>query len=302
MGYISDMSSEFEVQHIVFAGGGNRCLWQAGFWEAVDAAHCLRPQSIAAVSAGAAVACMLMAGRMKKALESFARYTAQNKKNIYLANLVRSENIFPHENIYRRVLRDAFDSRALAKIQESAPIHVLLGRYPSRSGTGLLTYSGLLLYELEKRIWNPVHASLAQKIGFYSEVCLAQQCTTVEELIELIMQSSCTPPVTHRMQRSGAAVLDGGIVDNVPIVALPDQAFKERTLVLLTRCYPESMIPNKPNRIYVQPSQPIAIGKFDYTNPTGLQVAYEHGVRDGEAFCGKIKRGDPLSGSCQLRS
>ena len=291
-GYVPGMSSEFDVDHIVFAGGGNRCIWQAGFWQALTSAHDLEPKSIAAVSAGAAVACMLMAGRMKTALESFARHTTSNKKNIYLGNLVNSEKLYPHERIYRSVLEETFDMSAFEKLQNSTPIHVLLGRYPSRVGTGFQTYAGLLIYEIEKRVWNPVHASLAQRMGFHSEVCLAQQCRNVNELVELILQSSCTPPVTRRMQRTGSAVLDGGIVDNVPVVALPAPAANSSTLVLLTRCYPENEIPNHTNRIYVQPSKPIELGKFDYTNPEGLQAAYDHGLRDGEAFCERIQRGE----------
>lgn len=41
---------------VVFCGGGNRCFWQAGFWEVVVAETGCMPKRVLAVSAGAYVA------------------------------------------------------------------------------------------------------------------------------------------------------------------------------------------------------------------------------------------------------
>ena len=41
---------------VVFAGGGNRCAWQAGWWERVAPEIGLQPRVVAGVSAGAAMA------------------------------------------------------------------------------------------------------------------------------------------------------------------------------------------------------------------------------------------------------
>ena len=46
--------------HITFTGGGNRCFWQAGFWSALSPALKHPPGAVAAVSAGAAMACVLV--------------------------------------------------------------------------------------------------------------------------------------------------------------------------------------------------------------------------------------------------
>jgi len=48
-----------EFTSIVFAGGGSRCMWQAGFVEELRERIELKPVRIASVSAGAAVACLL---------------------------------------------------------------------------------------------------------------------------------------------------------------------------------------------------------------------------------------------------
>ena len=76
-------------------------------------------------------------------------------------------------------------------------------------------------------------------------------------------------------------MLDGGIVDNVPVEIVPEA---RSTLVLLSRPYSEQEMPNAPGRTYVQPSRPTPIEKWDYSNPQLIQQTYDLGRRDGERF------------------
>ncbi len=77
-------------------------------------------------------------------------------------------------------------------------------------------------------------------------------------------------------------MLDGGLIDNVPLRALSKN--EGNVLVLLTRQYAESAIPVVPGRVYVQPSRPSPIAKWDYTNPRGIQEVFDRVRRDGENF------------------
>ena len=63
-------------ENVVFAGGGNRCVWQAGFYRTVAEAFRFAPARAAAASAGAAVAAVLFAGRFDAALANFKRATS----------------------------------------------------------------------------------------------------------------------------------------------------------------------------------------------------------------------------------
>lgn len=54
------------------------------------------------------------------------------------------------------------------------------------------------------------------------------------------------------------------------------------TLVLLTR--PCARLPALTARVYVQPSAPVPVAAWDYTDPVGIQAAYDLGRRDGEVF------------------
>ena len=102
----------------------------------------------------------------------------------------------------------------------------------------------------------------------------------MKELADLLIQSSCTPPFVPVKKRNGIPALDGGIVDNVPADAISKN--KGKTLILLTRHYPIELLEVNNNRLYIQPSQPIDIKKWDYTNPDGLQKVFELGIKDAE--------------------
>ena len=90
--------------NIVFAGGGNRCFWQAGFWSMAATALDLKPAGVASVSAGSAIACALFAGTFEHGFAGFKQAISDNKRNLYLANLLRKRPVFPHGNLYRNAI------------------------------------------------------------------------------------------------------------------------------------------------------------------------------------------------------
>jgi predicted patatin/cPLA2 family phospholipase len=107
-----------------------------------------------------------------------------------------------------------------------------------------------------------------------------RECRTPEALADLVLASSCTPPFTPLLLHGGRPALDGGIADNVPVAALGDAPGP--TLVLLARRY--RRLPVHASRVYAQPSVDVPVSSWDYTDPAGLQAAYDLGRRDGETF------------------
>lgn len=266
--------------NVVLAGGGNRCWWQAGFWDAVAEPLGLRPVRIAGVSAGAATACMLAAGRTQEALEYYGAMTRRTRSNFQPGNLFRGKRMFPHAEMYRRALLSMLDAAALERIHAGPEILVQVARLPNWLGPQSGTLVGILAYQFEKKILKAVHPRLGGRLGFHPEIIPVRSCRTPEDLADLILASSCTPPFTPIMRLHGRLVLDGGMVDNVPVGALGDAPGD--TLVLLTRRY--RGLPNEPHRLYVQPSRPVPVKGWDYTNPQGIRDTYDLGRRDGEAF------------------
>jgi predicted acylesterase/phospholipase RssA len=271
---------------VVFAGGGCRCFWQAGFWTEAAPALGLAPRIVAGVSAGSAFACAIFAGVLEPMIEDFVGRVSQNPRNVYPRNAWRGEPVFPHERIYRSTLLANLDQRALAQLRSGPDIRIGIARPPARLGarTGLLLAA--LAYQGD-RSGDRIHAVWGRRLGFGSELVSARDCRTPEELADLILHSSCTPPVMPLYHRNGRAVLDGGLVDNAPVAAVePAQS----VLVLLTRPCPRDSLPRVPGRTYVQPSEPLPIDKWDYTSPEGVRGAYELGRRDGAAFAGAPER------------
>jgi len=271
-----------DISSVVFSGGGGRCIWQSGFWEVVSQHQDLNPGVFACASAGATIACITLAGNAAKGLEYFMTVTRKNRRNVHPGNLFKKDPVFPHYGIYRQAILDIFDDAALKRLHDGPEIRVLISRPPRFLGARSGTVVGIATYALEKKLVYPMHPRWASRIGFSSTVIKVSDCVTVEALAELLLQSSCTPPFVPVLKRDGRPTLDGGLIDNVPAGLLDDQSGEK--LILLSRQYPEDRVPVIPGRHYIQPSEPIALDKWDYTNPEGLQQAYELGRKDGEMY------------------
>ncbi len=282
---------------VVFAGGGCRCIWQAGFWSVAAPALDLKPRVIAAVSAGATTACALLAGRMARVLRLFQEHTRNNRRNVYPLNPLRGEPLFPHLRFYRDMIGQVLDASALERLHGGPDLRVLVGRPPSSLGPRSGVLLGLLLYEIERRR-PPVHAKLARRAGFTSEAISVRSCATPRDLEALLLHSACAPPLTPFYRRGGRPVLDGSLVDNAPVHVVDGVA---NSLILLTRRFPEDRIPRVPGRTYLQPSQPIPISRLDYTSPERLLASYDLGRRDAERFVvappsdpARVRAGSPM--------
>jgi len=269
---------------MVFAGGGCRCFWQLGFWEATAQELGLEGslENIAAVSAGAGMACAALLGVARQTTELFREAARENPRNAYPANLLRpGEPLTPHTGMYRAAMAEMLDQAALDRLHAGPDIRVFIGRPPAHLGPRAGMALGLCLYLVERYGGDPVHGGLAYRAGFSGEGVRARDCATPAELIEAVLASSCTPPFTPALRREGHAVIDGGVVESAPMGALPDNP--GRTLVLLTRAYGTMPAPSA-ERVYMHPSRAIPVSKWDYTSADGVQAAFDLGVRDGEAF------------------
>lgn len=276
------MSGGKRFTAVVFAGGGSRCTWQVGFWKEIAPALESPPAAVAAVSAGAAMACFVFADCGLEALDYFKEITGRNPKNFYPENMFNSRPVFPHLGMYRGTLLKFLTPERLEILRRGPDLRILMSRPPAWAGPRLAVLCGYFCYQLEKTLYAPLHPVLAERVGFKPVIAAVRDCTTPEQLADLILASSCTPPFTPVLKWNGRIVLDGGLIDNVPEKALPH--LNGTILYLLTRRYSDKTIPVIPGRTYVQPSRPIGITKWDYTSPGGIQDAYDLGREDGRAF------------------
>lgn len=265
----------------IFAGGGCRCFWQAGFWKEAAPALGLAPRFVGATSAGAAFACAIFGDAIEQVVDDFARRAAANPRNAYPVNLLRGQPVFPHERMYRATIVENLGPTGLDRLRSGPEIRVLLARPPAWLGARSGLAAGMAAYQLDRWMRRGIHPTWARRMGFRGEVVRVGDCRTAEQLADLILHASCTPPVTPLYRRGAGIVLDGGLVDNVPVEAVPEA---RSTLVLLSRTYPKGAVPRVPGRTYVQPSRPVPVAKWDYSSPRLVRETYDLGRRDGEAF------------------
>jgi predicted acylesterase/phospholipase RssA len=265
---------------VVFSGGGCRCCWQVGFWtEAL--AELPPPRVVGAVSAGAAMACGIYAAVVHDVIADFKQRAAANRRNFYPGNLLNGRPAFPHEQIYRSTLLDCFGEEDLARLHRGPEIRILIGRPPRWAGAFATVGLGLAAELARRSLGRDIHASWGRRFGFRPEVVTSAECATPTELVELILQSSCMPPMLPLYRRDDHPVVDGGVIETVPV----DAASPARTmLVLLTGQHAAATLPSVPGRTYVQPSRPLTVSTWDYTSPEGVQDAYDLGRRDGERW------------------
>ena len=261
---------------MVFSGGGCRCFWQAGFWQ--EAGDLFAPEAMSAVSAGAAFACAAVGGTTDAVVAAFKRRTAANPRNFYLTRAPDRPR-FPHHGMYRGTVLETTDAPMLDRLREGPEIRVLLARPPTAWRPTPATAVGLLAYRADSLLRRTVHPKWPRALGFRSEVVRAGSCDTPDALADLILQSSCLPPLTPMLRRGGEPVIDGAVIDGVPVDIVDDL---RPTLVLLTRRY--RRLPVRPGVHYVQPSKPVPIEMWDYTSPHGVEASFDLGRRDGAAF------------------
>ena len=81
------------------------------------------------------------------------------------------------------------------------------------------------------------------------------------------------------MRRGDKNVLDGALVDGVPVEQV---SHRGPTLVLLSKHDDE--VPLPPGVFAVRPSAPVPVALWDYASPELIQATFDLGMRDGERY------------------
>jgi hypothetical protein len=266
---------------VVFAGGGNRCYWQGGFYEAAAPRLRLNPKLVVGASAGAFAAAYSLLGIGPDARKRVYDGCGPHLKNFDVAAWRRGEPL------YNELLAQTIDDAALARLNAIADLRIAVTRMPRGVPPLIGAMLGIGAYQLEKHLLQPVHPRFGRALGFRAEFIPGRTLGGARDIHDVLMASSGVPPFMPVTLVHGMPAFDGGLVDNVPVEPLqPIESAGGRTLVLLTRLYKD--MPTVAGRSYVQPSRKIDLSQFDITNPDGIRAAYELGVKDGNAFAASL--------------
>lgn len=253
---------------LTLAGGGNRAFWQLGmleqWWLELEPGLA----AVAACSAGASMAVTWLSGRQNATHEYWMSRRAKVTRNFEWSRLLSGHRPTPHEPIYRDTLRFSLADGGLARIRGLPfPVMILTASFPGWMPVPLATVAGMTAYSIERQLaMGKLHPRSGRVIGFRPVVVDARTCEEPEDLVDLVLASSATPPFTSIGRHRGRRLLDGGMVDNAPAFVAEQAPEVVRNLVLLTRPYPPDSVGWKGSRLYLCPTEPVPINRWDYTS------------------------------------
>jgi predicted acylesterase/phospholipase RssA len=267
---------------LTFAGGGNRSFYQLGLLGSWRDVLLPRVGAVASCSAGACVVTTFLSGRQDEARRFWLERARGITRNFDWRKLLRGERPAPQGAIYRETLHVTFADGGLERIrQQPFPIYIVAAAFPWLLPRGVSVALGIGLYSLERSLRRAPHPRSPRLLGFAPIVVDARTCESVEELSNLILASSATPPFTPIGTFRGQKLLDGGMVDNAPAFVIDRQHPELRhNIVLLSRPYHPSVMGVQGTRLYLAPTRPTPIGRWDYTQPHLLDETVAMGERE----------------------
>jgi len=281
---------------ITFSGGGNKSFYQYGLMRRWGARLLPRAGIVAACSAGACVAALLLSGRERE-IEEFWQRRGVVVRNFEWRRLLTGRRPTPHEQLYRELLHCAFAGGGLERIRSQPfPFLVLTTAFPSPVPALAAAVLGLYVYNHEQKRRRRTGGAdapprLARRVGFRPLVFDARQCETSEKLADLIIATSATPPFTSVGRVHGRRLLDGGIIDSTPAFLADGVPGVTRSVILLSAPRPEGIAVEPDARAdgscarrYFAPRAALPISTWDFTRPDLLAATIEQGERDAELY------------------
>jgi len=271
---------------ITFAGGGNRAFYQAGLLNRWADRLLPRVRVIASCSAGACVAALELSGQRAETSAFWKQRRAGVTRNFEWGKLLSGQRPAPHGAVYRDTMIFAMRNGGLERLRaQPFPILVLTAAWPRWMPTVTAVLLGMAVYNLEKYLVpTRVHPRLGRRLGFEPVVADARACETPEELADLVLASSASPPFTPVGHVANRRVLDGGLIDNVPAFVAEQVDGVRRHLIMLTRPYPAGVYGRHGHRLYVGPTRHTPVTRWDYTRPDLVDATIEMGARESVLY------------------
>ena len=277
------MTSPLSFDAVGLAGGGNRCYWQSGFLKAFSEHHPLTPRFYVSVSAGAYHGAMHLAGVGDRVRTSAFAFAEKGHRGVDWRALRRRESPLVVGSLFRQLLASEFGDEELKTLKAASPMLIQLSGVPDWMPGALGAIGSIGAYQVEKLLTDGTHSRAGARMGLRPVWVSTHNIDYPAELVDALMATSSVPPFMPVGRVRGRAYLDGGLVDNPPLMKLREVEEKGwRTLLLTTRHGRKP--PSAPNRIVVGPSEDIPVSKFAVGDAAGIRHAYEVGLRDGMAF------------------
>lgn len=272
------------IDTLIFAGGGNRCWWQAGAISYLLAQHWRLPTQLVGTSAGAAVAAAFLSAGPQAALASCQRLYNRRTRMFEWRGLLRGRLHFAHRHVYPEWLASFLDARHFDLLRQSPhQLQVAVTRPVRWLGLHGSVALATLAYLADKFLPGPLHPRLPRRLGLRQEFRALHACTNLDDAHALLAAAGAALPFIPSRRIDGRHAFDGGYTDNAPL-PVQDAGEKARTLVLLTRRYPKlPPLFRLDGRNYWQPGTRVPVGMLDCTVRATVLDAWALGERDARA-------------------
>jgi predicted patatin/cPLA2 family phospholipase len=277
------MPDDHRFDAIGFAGGGNRCYWQSGFFDAFTARFAQRPDYYVAVSAGAYHCAFNIIGKGQEVREKAYAFCARGYPDTNWKQLARGRSPFGVGGLFRAFLTEIFGPDELAALKAQPPILIQIAVLPTAMPAMLGALGAIGAYQIEKLLTGGAHSKAGRYLGLKPSWVSTHEMQTPGELVDALMATSSVPPFMPVGMTKSTACLDGGLVDNPPLLKLSETEMAGGKTLLLTTRYGRQPSKSR-NRIIVGPSADLTINKFTVRDADGLRRCYDLGFKDGERF------------------
>lgn len=270
-----------EFDCLVFAGGGNRCWWQAGLAEVLRSRGWRLPEIVAGTSAGAAVAAAVMGNATRAALQGCLELYRETSKICRWSWKSPWRLKFAHESVYPRWIRSFVDASMSSNASRcGSRLQVAVTRVSRRLGVGGSLAAGYAAYCLDKYTGNRLHSGIAGWFGLQQEFIDVDFASDCDATAGILVAAAASPPMMPMRMVAGRPALDGGYVDSAPIPP-GYSAGNARTLVLLTRRYPSLPTHFRRGQVqYWQPGAAVPVSTWRCTADATVEAAFEFGRQE----------------------
>lgn len=275
-----------ETDTLVFAGGGNRCWWQAGVISHLVGKGWKLPPHLVATSAGAGIATSALTCSTRDALASCKRLYERNQQLFSWRSLVRLKLKFAHQEIYPAWIASFTSDHHFEKLRSASSELTVAVTRPARAlGLAGSLFAGSLAYAVDKKLAHSIHPRLPRYLGLRQEFLSVKSAANGHEARTLLQAAAAAAPFMAAQRVADQWAFDGGYADNAPIPPQTDEQ-QRKTLVLLTRHAPGlPAVFQWRGRTYWQPSQKVPVSTWDCRPGTTVDAAFDLGIRDCARLC-----------------
>ncbi len=277
---------------IVLAGGGACTVWGLGVLTSL--AELLPPVTRwAGTSAGAFMCLAHVSDRRELAYQVILEASVRARSVFEARRLLRGERPFPHGAQVRSFLESVLAGEGFARVQTGAPVHILMSCVDA--GRPVWPRAAVAIAQMRRRrLEGRFHGPARPAAGLRARVVCSHDARDPEELSDWVMMSGAVPPVMPVMRGRDERYLDGALIDNAPLRALPVEARRARVLVILSAPY---LVPARPvalpaggEALYLAPASRLPITNLDCAAPHKVVAARLRGEQEGAASRDRVAR------------